>query len=70
MRRIARDHPDILDRACAGEFPSARAAAVEAGIAPRTQTIRMDDAESAARAIRRHMPPDTRRALARLLMND
>lgn len=70
MRRIARDRPDILDRACAGEFPSARAAAVEAGFVPRTQTIRMDDAESAARTIRKHMPPDTRRALARLLIDD
>jgi len=70
MRRVARDRPDILDRAAAGEFRSVRAAALEAGIAPRTQSIRMDDPESAARTIRKHMDPDTRRALARLLMDD
>jgi len=69
-RRIARDRPDVLERMAAGEFRSVRAAAIEANIAPRTQSVRMDDAESAARAIHKHMPPDTRRALARLLMND
>ena len=30
--RIARDHPDILERMKAGEFSSVRAAAIEAGI--------------------------------------
>lgn len=69
-RRIARDHPDVLDRMASGEFPSVRAAAIEAGIAPRTQTIRVDDPESAARTIRAHMSADTRHALARLLMDD
>jgi hypothetical protein len=32
LRRLARDHPEILDRYEAGEFPSVRAAAREAGI--------------------------------------
>lgn len=32
MRRIKRDHPDILARCLAGEFVSVRAAAVAAGI--------------------------------------
>ena len=32
LRRIARDHPDIINRYRAGEFKSARAAAKEAGI--------------------------------------
>lgn len=31
-RRIARDHPAILERMKAGDFPSVRAAALEAGI--------------------------------------
>jgi hypothetical protein len=48
-RRIARDHPDLFERMKAGEFRSVRAAAIEAGIAPRTQTIRVDDPASAAR---------------------
>ena len=63
-RRIARDHPDVLDRMAAGEFPSVIKAAIAAGIAPRTQTIRIDDPESVARTLRKHMP---REALARLI---
>ena len=70
-RRIARDRPDILNRMCDGEFPSVRAAAVEAGFAKPTISIRTDDAESAARTIRNsNMKPDTRRALACLLTDD
>ena len=66
-RRIARDHPDILERMAAGEFRSVHKAAREAGIAPRTQTIRMDDAESAARALRKHMTPEVLASLVELL---
>ena len=69
-RRIARDYPDILARMKAGEFRSVRAAALEAGIVPRTGTIRYDDPESAARSLRIHMKPDTRRVLGRLLLDD
>ncbi|MBV8264802.1 MAG: hypothetical protein JO252_00495, partial [Planctomycetaceae bacterium] len=36
--RIARDRPDLLERMEAGEFPSMRAAALEAGIV--TPTVR------------------------------
>ncbi len=50
-RRIARDRPDVLERMAAGEFRSVRAAAIEAGIAPRTMTIPKDDAESAFRRL-------------------
>jgi hypothetical protein len=32
MQRIARDHPDVLERAKRGEFLSVRAAAIAAGI--------------------------------------
>ncbi len=32
MQRIARDHPDVLERAKQGEFVSVRAAAIAAGI--------------------------------------
>lgn len=70
MRRIARDRPDILDRACAGEFPSARAAALEAGVAPRTQSVRMDDPESAARTLRKHMPRESLLRLIELLTKE
>jgi hypothetical protein len=32
LRKMAREHPDVLDRYKAGEFKSVRAAAKEAGI--------------------------------------
>jgi len=66
-RRIARDRPDILGRMAAGEFPSARAAALEAGIVHRTVTVRLDPA-AAARILRKHMTPDQLSTLARLLV--
>jgi hypothetical protein len=69
-RRIARDHPDIFERLKAGEFRSARAAALEAGVIHRTQTIRVDDAASAARTLRKHMSPDQLVELAHLLLEE
>ncbi len=69
-RRIARDHPQIFERMKAGEFPSVRAAALEAGIVKRTQSVRLDDPESAARSLRKHMSPMARAELARLLAED
>jgi hypothetical protein len=66
-RRIARDHPSIFERMKAGKFRSVRAAALEAGIAPHTQTVRVDDPLSAARTLRKHMKPDHLRELVRLL---
>lgn len=70
MRRIARDRPDILNRAADGEFPSVRSAAVEAGIAPRTQTVRIDDPESIVRTLRNHMKPDAFARLVELLTKE
>jgi hypothetical protein len=69
-RRIARDHPDVLSRMQAGEFRSVRAAALEAGIIPRTQTVRIDDPQSAARTLRKHMSPDDLALLAKLIAED
>jgi hypothetical protein len=40
--RIARDRPDILDRMKAGEYPSVRKAALEAGIVKPTITLPID----------------------------
>lgn len=51
--RIARDRPDILERMQAGEFPSVRAAALEAGIVKPTATVRVDDPRVCARALTR-----------------
>ena len=66
-RRIARDHPDIFKRMAAGDFPSVRAAALEAGIIHPTATVRTDDPTSAARTLRKHMTPEQCAELARLL---
>lgn len=68
-RRLRRDHPAIYERVAAGLI-SASAAAVEAGIRKRTQSVRLDDPESAAKTLRKHMPLEARQALARLLLED
>jgi hypothetical protein len=65
-RRIARDHPDILERMKAGEFTSVRAAALEAGI--RKRTIQHGPAPADwARAARKHLTPDEIQELITLL---
>lgn len=52
LRRLARDAPEILERVKAGEFKSARAAAIEAGIIRPVATIRLvDDPVKVAAAI-------------------
>ena len=43
LRRLARDAPEILERVKAGEFRSARAAAIEAGIIKPVATVRLVD---------------------------
>lgn len=59
LRRLARDAPDVLERVKAGEFRSARAAAIEAGIIKPVATIRLvDDPAKVAAAIRRHLTPE------------
>lgn len=69
--RITRERPDIAERMKAGEFRSVRAAALEAGIVPRTGTVRYDDPESAARTLRKHMSADDiTRLIAALIGKD
>jgi hypothetical protein len=56
LPRIARDAPEILDRVKAGEFRSARAAAIEAGIIKPVPTIRLvEDLAKVAAGIRKHL---------------
>ena len=69
LRRLRKDEPELHAEVLAGNL-TAHAAMVKAGYRPRTGTVRYDDPESTARSLRRHMPPDTRRALARLLLDD
>jgi hypothetical protein len=59
LRRLARDAPEVLDRVKAGEFKSARAAAIEAGILKPVPTIRLvEDAAKVAAALRKHLSPE------------
>lgn len=53
LRRLARSHPELLDRVESGEL-SANAAAIEAGFRHKTITVRLDDAQSAVRTLLRH----------------
>src|SRR5208337_1592089 len=50
--RIARDHPDILERMKAGEFPSVRAAAIEAGIVEPSFNCPCDPVKAARRLLK------------------
>jgi hypothetical protein len=67
--RLAREAPEEYAAVQRGE-KTINAAAVSAGIRRRRIPVRLDSPESAAETLRKHMLPDTRRALARLLMND
>lgn len=66
--RIARDHPDVLEKMRAGEYPSVRAAALDAGIVKRTATVRVDDPRATARALARRYGPDDLRTIAAELL--
>jgi len=69
LRRLARDAPEILERVKAGEFKSARAAAIEAGIIRPVPTVRLvDDPQRVADAIRRHLSPEQIIKLAEALL--
>lgn len=69
LRRLARDAPEILERVKAGEFKSARAAAIEAGIIRPVPTVRLvDDPERVAAAIKKHLTSDQLVQLAQALL--
>lgn len=55
LRRLARDAPEILERVKSGEFKSARAAAIEAGIIKPVPTVRLvpDPTRAAALIVER-----------------
>lgn len=69
LPRLARDAPEILERVKAGEFKSARAAAIEAGIIRPVPTVRLvDDPERVAAAIKKHLTSDQLVQLAQALL--
>jgi hypothetical protein len=67
--RLSVTAPDEYAAVQRGE-KTINAAAISAGIRRRRIPVRLDSPESAAETLRKHMPPDTRRALARLLIDD
>lgn len=69
--RLRRDHPEIADQLEQGEFRSARAAAIAAGIVTPVPTVRLvDDLDKVAAKLRKHLTPDQRQQLANLLSDD
>ncbi len=69
LSRLARDAPEVLDRVKAGEFRSARAAAIEAGIIRPVPTIRLvDDLAKVAAALRKHLDQEQLHRLVEALL--
>lgn len=70
LPRLARDAPEVLDRVKAGEFKSARAAAIEAGIIKPVPTVRLvDDIGKVALSISKHLSKDQITALCEALLS-
>lgn len=67
--RLARDAPEQYEQVRSGDL-TLNAAAVLAGIRPKRISVRTDDPGSIASSLRRHMAPDVRAELARLLLED
>lgn len=68
LRRLARDAPEILERVKAGEFKSARAAAIEAGIIKPVPTVRLtNDMPAVAARLCQHLTREQRIELIDLL---
>ena len=71
LPRLARDAPEVLERVKAGEFRSARAAAIEAGIIKPVPTIRVtSDMEAVAAKLCQHLTREQRIQLIDLLTPD
>lgn len=69
LRRLARDAPEVLERVKAGEFRSARAAAIAAGIIKPVPTIRLvDDPTKVAAAICSRTDQSKALAIARAII--
>ena len=56
--RLKRDHPNIIAKLEAGEFPSVRAAALAAGIVRPTAAFYTDNVKDAVRALLKHFTWD------------
>jgi len=69
--RLQRDHPEIAEQLEAGQFMSARQAAIAAGIIKPVPTIRLvDDLAKVAAKLHQHLTSDQCQQLINLLSND
>lgn len=67
--RLHRDHPELAAALDRGEYRSARAAAIEAGIIKPVPSVRLvDDLAKVAHNLRKHLTPEQRIALAEALL--
>jgi hypothetical protein len=69
LRRLQKDAPAMHAEVLAGRL-SANKAMIEAGLRPRTTTVRLDDVTKAAGALRRSMKPDQIRELIVALQSE
>lgn len=67
--RLRRDHPEIADQLEQGEFRSARAAAIKAGIVKDVPTVRLTEPDKAAMTIVARMGPEWAAHLSAALAN-
>lgn len=69
--RLRRDHPEIAEALKRGEFRSARAAAIKAGIIKPVPTVRLvSDINVIAAKLSQHLTQDQRIALAEALLQE
>ena len=66
VARLARDHPEYIERLRAGEFRSAHEAAVAAGIATPSFTLRLEPVAIARQLLKLARPLDVQRVVALL----
>jgi hypothetical protein len=67
--RLRTQHPDIFERLEQGKFKSVRQAAIEAGIRPK-MVQHVATVEGYMRSIKKHLSPEDRSRLTRLLSDE
>ncbi len=68
--RIARDHPDILERMKAGEYTSVRQAALDAGIIKLQSSFPIHDMNRLAAALKRRLTTEQWAELVRIIVSE
>ncbi|MCD2099566.1 hypothetical protein QNA24_29795 [Rhodococcus qingshengii] len=66
LDRLSKTHPELVSKVESGEM-TAHAAAVAAGLRPRTLQMRLDRPESFVKSMRRNATPEFIAEVARLL---